>query len=108
MAYIQKNNPIPRTGCGRRRAEQMKNPFKKINKKSLNKIVGELKKASKLHAGQAEKIEKMTSSPMKKGISGPCKAAAKRKFKVWPSAYASGWGVRCTKAGGPSKYGGSK
>ncbi len=36
------------------------------------------------------------------------KAAAKRKFKVWPSAYASGWGVRCTKAGGPSKFGGSK
>ena len=41
-------------------------------------------------------------------ISGPCKAAAKRKFKVWPSAYASGWGVRCTKAGGPSKMGKSK
>ena len=36
-------------------------------------------------------------------ISGPCKAAAKKKFKVWPSAYASGWGVRCTKAGGPGK-----
>ena len=33
---------------------------------------------------------------------------AKRKFKVWPSAYASGWGVRCTKAGGPSKFGGGK
>ena len=31
-------------------------------------------------------------------ISGPCKTAAKRKFKVWPSAYASGWGVRFTKA----------
>jgi len=46
-------------------------------------------------------------SPLNK-ISGPCKAAAKRKFKVWPSAYASGWGVRCTKAGGPSKYGGGK
>ena len=41
-------------------------------------------------------------------ISGPCKAAAKRKFKVWPSAYASGWGVRCTRAGGPSKMGKSK
>ena len=38
-------------------------------------------------------------------ISGPCKTAAKRKFKVWPSAYASGWGVRCTKAGGPNKFG---
>ena len=41
----------------------------------------------------------------KAAISGPCKAAAKKKFKVWPSAYASGWGVRCTKAGGPSKMG---
>ena len=68
MAYIQSKNPIPKTGCGRRRIEQMNNQFKKI--------------------------------------SGPCKAAAKRKFKVWPSAYASGWGVRCTKAGGPSKFGG--
>jgi hypothetical protein len=38
-------------------------------------------------------------------ISGPCKAAAKKKFEVWPSAYASGWGVRCTKAGGPGKMG---
>ena len=35
-------------------------------------------------------------------ISPACKTAAKRKFKVWPSAYASGWGVRCTRAGGPS------
>jgi len=47
-------------------------------------------------------------SPMTGKISGPCKTAAKRKFKVWPSAYASGWGVRCTKAGGPSKMGKSK
>jgi len=142
MAYIQKNNPIPKTGCGRRRSEQMVNPFK-MSKASLNKISSQLKKASKLHAGQAAKIDKATSAmkkevpshriksklkprktlvgpnykpkkfsiqgravtPMKK-ISGPCKAAAKRKFKVWPSAYASGWGVRCTKAGGPSKFGG--
>jgi len=41
-------------------------------------------------------------------ISPACKAAAKKKFKVWPSAYASGWGVRCTKAGGPGKMGKSK
>ena len=47
-------------------------------------------------------------SPLYGKISSACKAAAKRKFKVWPSAYASGWGVRCTKAGGPSNYGGSK
>ena len=103
MAYVQKNNPIPRTGCGRRRMEQMNNPFK-LSKASLNKVSTQLKKASKLHADQASKIDKAASA-MKK-ISGPCKSAAKRKFKVWPSAYASGWGVRCTKAGGPSKFGG--
>jgi len=43
-----------------------------------------------------------------KKISGACKAAAKSKFDVWPSAYASGWGVRCTKAGGPGNMGKSK
>ena len=48
---------------------------------------------------------KLKQSPMKK-ISAACKAAAKRKFKVWPSAYASGWGVRCTR--NPSKYLGKK
>ena len=52
-------------------------------------------------------MQKMKSSALKK-ISAACKAAAKRKFKVWPSAYASGWGVRCTRAGGPSKFGGGK
>jgi hypothetical protein len=29
MAYIQQRNPIPKTGCGRRRVEEMDNPFKK-------------------------------------------------------------------------------
>ena len=110
MAYIQKNNPIPRTGCGRRRSEQMDNPFKKVDIKALKKVSKELKKASKTHAGQADKITSALpmNSPMKKGISGPCKAAAKKKFDVWPSAYASGWCVRCTKAGGPGSMGKSK
>lgn len=55
---------------------------------------------------------KMESSRFKgngiNAISAACKRAAKSKFKVWPSAYASGWGVRCTKAGGPSKFGNKK
>ena len=86
--------------------------------KRLKEVVKELKGASKMHLGQAKDIakhiKKMGSaapfkmkSPLKK-ISAACKAAAKRKFKVWPSAYPSGWGVRCTKAGGPSKFGGGK
>ena len=40
-------------------------------------------------------------------ISSPCKAAAKRKFKVWPSAYASGRLVQCRKVGA-ANYGKSK
>ena len=49
--YIQ-NNPVPVTGCGRRRLEEM-SPFDKLK---------------------------------------PCqKAAAKRKFDVYPSAYANMW-----------------
>ena len=75
MAYIQKNNPIAKTSCGRRRAGGIGSGFKKIKRTK---------------------------------ISGPCKTAAKRKFKVWPSAYASGWGVRCTTAGGQSNMGKSK
>ena len=46
-------------------------------------------------------MNKNKSSALKK-ISAACKAAAKRKFKVWPSAYASGWGVRCTR--NPRKF----
>ena len=52
-------------------------------------------------------MQKMKSSALKK-ISAACKAAATRKFKVWPSAYAAGWGVRCARAGGASKFGGCK
>jgi hypothetical protein len=58
-------------------------------------------------------MEKMNYPPlkMKKGgfkISAACKAAAKRKFDVYPSAYANAWGVRCTKAGGPGRMGSKK
>ena len=53
-------------------------------------------------------IKAKKKTPLEGKISPACKAAAKKKFDVWPSAYASGWGVRCTKAGGPSKFGGGK
>ena len=35
----------------------------------------------------------MKKSPVLMKISSACKTAAKKKFDVWPSAYASGWGV---------------
>ena len=83
----------------------------KMKKAGVKQIIAELNKASKTHKGQADRLEKMISSdssPLKGKISGPCKTAAKSKFDVWPSAYASGWGVRCTKAGGPGKMGKKK
>ena len=85
-----------------------------MSKAKLKSISKNLKKSSKVHAKQSSQLDKMVSGmPMKKSsalkkISAACKAAAKRKFKVWPSAYASGWGVRCTRAGGPSRFGGGK
>ena len=62
-------------------------------------------KASMAEQAAMKMVKK--SSALKK-ISAACKKAAKHKFKVWPSAYASGWGVRCTRAGGPSRFGGGK
>ena len=44
----------------------------------------------------------------KKAKKDACYHKVKAAVKVWPSAYASGWGVRCTRAGGPSKFGGGK
>ena len=66
-----------------------------MSKQKLKTISGKLKKASKAHANQAKQIEGVISAmPMKKSsalrkISAACKAAAKRKFKVYPSAYAN-------------------
>ena len=92
MAYVQKNNPVPKTGCGRRRMSGMKNPFKfGIEHRGIDSAARDTKAIGP--DGQPLKMK----SPMKGKISPSCKARAKKKFKVWPSAYASGWGVRCTK-----------
>ena len=69
MAYVQENNPIAKTLCGRRRAGGVASGFKKIKRTK---------------------------------ISGPCKAAAKRKFKdLSPSSLAS-WLIK-TRKGNLSK-----
>ena len=65
-------------------------------------------KAVKASMAERAAMKMMKKSSALKKISAACKSAAKRKFKVWPSAYASGWGVRCTRAGGPSRFGGGK
>tara|TARA_R100001440_G_scaffold18152_2_gene30613 strand:+ start:1491 stop:1712 length:222 start_codon:yes stop_codon:yes gene_type:complete len=69
--------------------------------RKLKKISKQLKGASKLHAGQAKKIDNMLSkkSPALKKLSASCKAAAKRKFKVYPSAYANMWAAKTQRQG---------
>ncbi len=46
----------------------------------------------------ASGLKKKTSPALKK-LSASCKAAAKRKFKVYPSAYANMWASKTQKAG---------
>ena len=79
-----------------------------MSKQKLKAISGKLKKASKAHANQAKQIDNMIkkSSALKKKtspalakLSATCKAAAKRKFKVYPSAYANMWASKTQKAG---------
>ena len=71
-----------------------------MSKKKLDKIVKELKGASKMHAGQAKKIDGMLKkSPTLLKLSSSCKAAARKKFDVYPSAYANMWASKTQKKG---------
>ena len=70
-----------------------------MSKTTLRNIAKNLKKSSKVHAKQSKQIEsimknkasalKLKKSPALAKLSASCKAAAKRKFKVYPSAYAN-------------------
>ena len=84
-------------------------------KRTVKKVTKALKKASNAHAKQAKslaalKLKKGGSVKKKKKKSGATptnpalyarvKAEAKRKFKVYPSAYANAWLVRTYKKRG--------
>ena len=71
-----------------------------MSKQKLKKIVKELKGASKMHAGQAKKIDGMIKkSPALLKLSASCKAAARKKFDVYPSAYANMWASKTQRKG---------
>ena len=78
-------------------------PFKKVEE--LKEVVEQLKGASKMHAGQAKKVQKhvdmMEGSPAK--LKDACYRKAKAKYDVFPSAYASGYIAKCRKRGGKIK-----
>ena len=85
-----------------------------VKHKDLKKVVGELRNAVKAHGKQADTIDqhikdmgssfKMKSalrkvSPTLLKISASCKAAARKKFKVYPRAYANMWASKTQKKG---------
>ena len=80
-----------------------------MSKKTLRNIAKNLKKSSKVHAKQSKQIEsimknkasalKLKKSPALAKLSASCKAAAKRKFKVYPSAYANMWAAKTQRQG---------
>ena len=80
-----------------------------MSKTTLRNIAKNLKKSSKVHAKQSKQIEsimknkasalKLKESPALAKLSASCKAAAKRKFKVYPSAYANMWAAKTQRQG---------
>tara|TARA_R110000796_G_scaffold234451_1_gene353251 strand:- start:218 stop:445 length:228 start_codon:yes stop_codon:yes gene_type:complete len=73
-----------------------------MKKNRLKEIVGELQNASKMHLSQSKEIDKHIDdmeSPLNLKISSKCKAAAKKKFDVYPSAYANMWASKQQKKG---------
>jgi hypothetical protein len=74
----------------------------KLKKGRLAEIVEELKGASKMHLKQSKEIDSHIDdmgSPLDLKLSAGCKAAAKKKFDVYPSAYANMWASKQQKKG---------
>jgi len=76
---------------------------KSIAKKYVSDAQRKAVHASKADGGKGNPNKasglKMKTSPALAKISASCKAAAKRKFKVYPSAYANMWASKTQKAG---------
>ena len=70
----------------------------KTRKGKLNRIIGSLNQQYVFNRGKKPSYAaKMKTSPTLAKLSASCKAAAKRKFKVYPSAYANMWASRTQK-----------
>ena len=82
-----------------------KNLLKAVpNKAAYDKLSPEDKKAFNKAAKKAGLPTKKAPSKLKKSpalakLSASCKAAAKRKFKVYPSAYANMWAAKTQRQG---------
>ena len=90
-----------------------------MTKRKVNKVIKGLEKASKTHAQQAKTLKGIkfgkggsAKSKTPSNVANPSlyqrvKSEAKRKFDVYPSAYANSWLVKTYKKRG-GKYKGAK
>ena len=96
----------------KRGAAAPKKPVRKPFKPLTDEQKRERKMRRVLGVGQAKDIKAMKkqsalkkkTSPALAKLSASCKAAAKRKFKVYPSAYANMWASKTQKAGKCQMY----
>lgn len=67
------------------------NPGKAIADTVKDKVEGDKNKKDEIYAGFTNPIAMKHKSPAMRKLSASCKAAARAKFDVYPSAYANMW-----------------
>tara|TARA_R100000315_G_scaffold14614_1_gene4871 strand:- start:179 stop:436 length:258 start_codon:yes stop_codon:yes gene_type:complete len=80
--------------------EMLKGGQKKLDKNKDGKISGADFKLMKKGGKKKSTKKKKGATPKNKALYARVKAEAKRKFKVYPSAYANAWLVRTYKKRG--------
>ena len=69
-------------------------------KEPMKKALADKKKKGMKKGGKKKSTKKKGATPKNKALYAKVKAEAKRKFKVYPSAYANAWLVRTYKKRG--------
>ena len=84
----------------KRKSPKLEKKLDKLDKKAGKIIEGFRKTFSKQGIKSASTgLAGLKKSPALKKLSASCKAAAKRKFKVYPSAYANMWAAKTQRQG---------
>jgi len=95
--------PMKRGAAAPKKPTTKGKPFKPLTdeqkrERKMRRVLG-AGQAKDMKAMKKQSALKKKTSPALAKLSASCKAAAKRKFKVYPSAYANMWASKTQKAG---------
>ena len=95
--------PMKRGAAAPKKSASKGKPFKPLTdeqkrERKMKRVLG-VGQAKDIKAMKKQSALKKKTSPALAKLSASCKAAAKRKFKVYPSAYANMWASKTQKAG---------